>query len=178
MSELSVRLFASLREAGGGRAVEVELAAPSPMRAVLEVVFARRPALRPLVLDEQGAVQPFVNVFINGRSISDGDGLDSVVNRDDRVAIFPPVAGGDDEELVLRGVPLWILRDYLAAMGAAERAAGEFAGEGWSVTMREGATPTAGTVRLTPVHVEFQGDPKAVATARATVLKKAMRGGG
>ncbi|MDP6823819.1 MAG: MoaD family protein [Dehalococcoidia bacterium] len=175
---LQVRLFATLREPGGGRAVEVTPDGSAPMRAVLELVFARRPQLRSLVLDEYGQVQAFVNVFVNGRSIVDVDGLDTLVNPEDRVAIFPPVAGGNDDELVLRGVPLWLLREYLAAMGAAEQVAGKFAGEGWSVRMREGETPTTGTLRLTPIHVEFAGEREAVVAARETFMKKAMRGGG
>ncbi|HJO08138.1 MAG TPA: ubiquitin-like small modifier protein 1 [Chloroflexota bacterium] len=177
-SRLAVRLFATLREPGGGREVEIELGEPASARAVLERVFAERPALRPLVLDEDGEIQPYVNVFVNGRSVVDMDGLETVVNPEDRMAIFPPVAGGSNEELVLRGIPLWILREYLRKMGAEEQGLDEFAGEGWSIRMREGETPTTGTLRLTPIHVEFRGDPEAVEAARATFMKKAMRGGG
>jgi molybdopterin converting factor small subunit len=87
----SVRIPPVLREAVGG---ERELsAAGDTVEAVLDDLFGRYPALRDRVTAE-GALSPFVNVYVNGRDVRYGDGLGTAVGPDDQVILLPAMAGG------------------------------------------------------------------------------------
>ena len=50
-------------------------AAAGALRAVLDQVFARQPALRGYVLDDQGGLRQHMSVFIDGEQIADRRGL-------------------------------------------------------------------------------------------------------
>ena len=177
---LEVRLYATLRTLAGERAVKLPLEGPLTAREVIQRLVAARPALQGRVLDDQGELRPQVNVFVRGRSVRNVGGLDCTVRASDEVAIFPPVAGGAEETLELRGVPLWLLRRYLVSLGAAELTANEFVCDGWRARLEQGAKPTEGRplLRLTPVLVTLHGEPQALAQARTAILRKARRAGG
>lgn len=91
---MKVRLYGTLRYAAATRDVQVEGAAGDTVREVLHRVMAACPVLEARVLDDQGQLRPAVNVFVRGRSIRFGDGLDTVLQEGDDLALFPPVAGG------------------------------------------------------------------------------------
>ncbi len=46
------------------------------------------------VLDENGALRPFVNVFVGSTDLRELDGLDTRLNQGDVLSIIPAVAGG------------------------------------------------------------------------------------
>ncbi len=90
-----VRLYATLRQRAGGLAtVEVPWAPGDRVGSVLRELVRRQPGLAGCILDEQGALVPFVTVFLDGRDIRYLDGLDTVLDGQAEIAIFPPVAGG------------------------------------------------------------------------------------
>lgn len=89
-----VRLYAALREAAGQRDFEVELPAGAVVGELLRRLIALRPKLAGKVLDENGSVPRYVAVFVNGRDIRHLNGLETPVQPQDEIAIFPPVAGG------------------------------------------------------------------------------------
>lgn len=60
----------------------------------LAIVFASRPALRGYVLDDQGAVRRHVAVYINGRPVSDRNGLTDPVGPKDEIYVFQALSGG------------------------------------------------------------------------------------
>lgn len=64
------------------------------VRHLLDRLVELRPALAERMLDEDGNIPRFVNVFVNGRDIRHLKGLDTPVRPDDEVTIFPPLAGG------------------------------------------------------------------------------------
>jgi molybdopterin converting factor small subunit len=68
-------------------------AAGDTVEAVLDDLFGRYPALRDRVTAE-GALSPFVNVYVNGRDVRYGDGLGTAVGPDDQVILLPAMAGG------------------------------------------------------------------------------------
>ena len=87
----SVRIPPVLRETVGG---EKELAATGEtVEAVLADLFVRYPALRDRVTTD-GALSPFVNVYVNGRDVRYGDGLGTSVGETDQVILLPAMAGG------------------------------------------------------------------------------------
>jgi molybdopterin synthase sulfur carrier subunit len=64
------------------------------VREVLDAVFADNPMLRTYILDDQGRVRRHVNVFINGRFVSDRLALSDAVGPSDEVFVFQALSGG------------------------------------------------------------------------------------
>jgi molybdopterin synthase sulfur carrier subunit len=44
--------------------------------------------------DDSGQIRRFVNVFVNGQNVRDGQGLDTRLASGDEVGIIPAMAGG------------------------------------------------------------------------------------
>ena len=92
---MEVHFFATLRQITGQKTVEFELVEGSTTRDLVDVIIDRFPPIRRELLNEKGELWPHVHVFVNGRDVPYmQDGLDTVLNKDDLVNIFPPVAGG------------------------------------------------------------------------------------
>jgi molybdopterin synthase sulfur carrier subunit len=89
---ITVSVPAPLRPYCGG-ARELSLAAPS-VRAALEELERKYPALYRNVCDETGAVRRHVNLFVNTAHMRDRQGLDTVLEAGDVVTILPAVSGG------------------------------------------------------------------------------------
>jgi sulfur-carrier protein len=87
-------LYGSLRELAGEREIDVTLPDGATIRDLLGQLAELRPSLAPRLLDEDGNVTRFVNVFVNGRDIRDLSGLATPVVPADEVTILPPAAGG------------------------------------------------------------------------------------
>jgi molybdopterin synthase sulfur carrier subunit len=90
----AVRLYGSLRELAGEPEIDVPLPDGARVRDLLRRLEELRPVLAHRLLDENGNITRFANVFVNGRDIRDLDGLDTPVMPDDEVTILPPAAGG------------------------------------------------------------------------------------
>lgn len=91
---MRVKIFATLRSLVGAKEVEVDVGTGDTVRNMLEKLTAEYSALRERVLDDDGNLQSSINVFVNGRSIKFLDGLNSTIQEDDRLALFPAVGGG------------------------------------------------------------------------------------
>jgi molybdopterin synthase sulfur carrier subunit len=63
------------------------------VRECIEAVGAQFPGFREQVLDAEGHVHRFVQLFVNGDEIDRSD-LDRPVRRDDSVEILAAIAGG------------------------------------------------------------------------------------
>jgi len=90
----TVRLYASFRELAGERDIDVALPDGATIRELLGRLAELRPSLAHRLLDEDGNITRFVNVFVNGRDIRDLSGLATPVMPADEVTILPPAAGG------------------------------------------------------------------------------------
>jgi adenylyltransferase/sulfurtransferase len=89
---VEVRIPTPLRRFAGDRA-SLALRGEN-VGALLEGLFAECPALRSQLMDEQGRLRNFVNVFLNGEDVRGLAGPATPVKDGDRVAIVPAVAGG------------------------------------------------------------------------------------
>lgn len=90
-----VRLYATLGpRAGGERAVEVPWSVGDTVADVVRELLHRKPGLQGYILDPEGGLLPYVNVFLDGRDIRYLDGLDTAVGGETELSIFPPIAGG------------------------------------------------------------------------------------
>jgi molybdopterin synthase sulfur carrier subunit len=87
----TVRVPPVLRpEAGGAREVQ---AAGDNVRELLEDLNMRLPALGARVYAD-GAIRPFVNVYVDGEDVRTRDGLDTPVRDGATVILLPAMAGG------------------------------------------------------------------------------------
>ena len=85
-----VKLFGNLRKYVDGSQLQV---AGASVQTVVDALCEGNPALCEALLDE-GAVRPHFKITINGHDIALAEGLDTRVRDGDRIAIFPPIAGG------------------------------------------------------------------------------------
>jgi len=88
------KLFADLAEAAGESEPEVDVADAATVGEALDALLEAYPGLAVRVLDEDGALREHVNLLRNGRDVREAEGLDTPVDRDDELALFPPVSGG------------------------------------------------------------------------------------
>jgi molybdopterin synthase sulfur carrier subunit len=92
---LELRFHATLRQFVGGRNVDVAFQEGLTVRGLLEQLIARYPALGPQLFDEANNLHRHVHVFVNGRDAPYLDhGLDTVLQADASLDVFPPVGGG------------------------------------------------------------------------------------
>ena len=90
-----VRLYATLRPRVGGQGVlDVPWSPGDTVADVIRELVRRKPALQGHILNDEGLLLPHVNVFLNGRDIRYLKGLETRVDGDAELFIFPPVAGG------------------------------------------------------------------------------------
>jgi MoaD family protein len=76
---------------GGAKSVEIEGAS---IRGVVDALVARHPALKGQLLTEDGDLNRFVNVYVNGQDVRYLAGLDTPVAPGDEVRLLPAMAGG------------------------------------------------------------------------------------
>jgi len=92
MMPVPVRIPTPLRRFTGESA---ELSAEgTEVSSVLERLFERYPLLRPQLLNEDGTLRSFVNLYVNDEDIRFLDGLKTRLKDGDSVSIVPAIAGG------------------------------------------------------------------------------------
>jgi hypothetical protein len=64
------------------------------VREVLDCVFARNPAARSYVLDEQGALRRHVAVFVGGVAVRDRERLGDAVSPGAEIYVMQALSGG------------------------------------------------------------------------------------
>ncbi len=62
--------------------------------SVLHALDAQYPGIVAKLLDEDGNVKRFINIFLNDHEIRTLQGLDTPVGESDKVSIVPAMAGG------------------------------------------------------------------------------------
>jgi molybdopterin synthase sulfur carrier subunit len=89
---VTVKIPTQLRTAAGGQS-EVELEG-STVGEVLDALYEQHAELRDRLVDGDGALRRFVNVYVDGEDIRFADGLSTPVADGREVQILPAVAGG------------------------------------------------------------------------------------
>jgi sulfur-carrier protein len=83
-----------LRRLTGGQAkLSVE---GGTVGALIQSVNQQYPGIAAKVLDDDGNVKRFINVFVNDEEIRTLQGLETTVKESDRVSIVPAMAGGQE----------------------------------------------------------------------------------
>lgn len=91
---MRIRTYATLRDLLGVSAIDLPLAGPTDVRAVLDRLTADYPALADKLWDTAGNWSGFVTALLNGRSVEYLQGLETTVQDSDVLSLFPPVGGG------------------------------------------------------------------------------------
>jgi len=76
---------------GGKDKVEVESSTLSEMVDTLESAY---PGFKERLVDENGELRYFVNIYVNGEDVRFLQGLETITKTGDEVSIVPAVAGG------------------------------------------------------------------------------------
>lgn len=91
--------------------VEITVLVPTPLRRftdgqpkvgvtgatvaeALDDLNTRFPGIGERLLDDEGQIRRFVNVFVNGQNVRDANGAQTSLKSGDEVGIIPAMAGG------------------------------------------------------------------------------------
>ena len=92
---MQINFYADLRPLAGGKSVTVTANAPMTARQVLEAVTSTRPALAEKIWQSPGVLFDHIHVLISGRRSSFlPQGLETPLDADATLDVFPPVGGG------------------------------------------------------------------------------------
>lgn len=90
---MSTVFIPSVLRANVGGVKSLELDGDS-IRAVVDGLVAKHPSLRSQLLNDEGELNRFVNVYVNGQDVRYMAGLDTPVAPTDEVRLLPAMAGG------------------------------------------------------------------------------------
>jgi MoaD family protein len=92
---MKVNLYSTFREHAGAAHIELEPEQDATAGWAIRELLRRYPALAKLWLDSNGDLHGHVQVCINQTDIQSlPDGLDTLLQPQDTLDIFPPVTGG------------------------------------------------------------------------------------
>jgi sulfur-carrier protein len=66
----------------------------STVRVLIDQIVAEYPPVKMHLLDSNGSLRRYFNIFVNGTHIRDLDGLDTALGDDDKVILMASAAGG------------------------------------------------------------------------------------
>jgi molybdopterin converting factor small subunit len=89
---VTVRIPTILRPYNGGAAQVT--ADGGSLAEVLDALEAAHPGIRARVLDDDGAIRRFVNVYVNDDDVRFAEGLATATPEGTSISIIPAVAGG------------------------------------------------------------------------------------
>ena len=90
-----VNYYATLRQVIGCRQADIPLPPGGTLRQLIAEMIKRYPGLKNEMLDPQGNLFGHIHIFVNGRESNFlEDSLDSILEPEDILSIFPPVGGG------------------------------------------------------------------------------------
>jgi MoaD family protein len=89
---ISIRIPTPLRNLSGNKE-EVEVTGAT-LAGALDDLEKRYPGFRERILNDKGALKPYINVFHNDEDVRFADGLKTALKDGDKLAIVPAIAGG------------------------------------------------------------------------------------
>lgn len=95
MITVSVKLFLTLREIVGKKAIELNLPEHSTVLDLINFMTKKYGgAFSRCIFDEENKVREYLNFMINGKNVMYLNGFETTLNNGDSIVIIPPVAGG------------------------------------------------------------------------------------
>ena len=92
---VSVRVPTILRTYTGGAAeVTVEPGDGATLKTVIDALEADHAGIRARILDDEGKLRRFVNIYVGDEDVRFADGLATAIPAGSSVSVIPAVAGG------------------------------------------------------------------------------------
>lgn len=92
---MQVNLFSTFRENAGTKNFNLDIAPNTTVMEAVSKIIRCYPGLRRLWLDENGLLRVHVVICVNQTDVMAlPDGMETRLNPDDILDIFPPIAGG------------------------------------------------------------------------------------
>ena len=92
---MQVNFFATFRTITGKKTVYFDLAENTTASQLLQVIIDTFPGLSKYLLAEDGQMSSHVHLLINGQDVQlSPEALQTPLKSQDKIDIFPPVAGG------------------------------------------------------------------------------------
>jgi sulfur-carrier protein len=91
---ITIRAYAALREVIGSRETAFAVPPGETVGGLLENLCGAYSGLRQHLFDAAGRTKPHIIILKNGRNIASLQQLDTPIDDNDVIALFPPVAGG------------------------------------------------------------------------------------
>ena len=191
--KLELRFFATFRAAVGQKTIYREYPDGSTVGDILRALEEEFEGLAGELV-EDGEIRDQLSVLKNGREVLHMEGIETAMEDDDRLSVFPPVAGGGAAdgtgeeaeagekriERSWRGISERLALEYLEGLDAERVGEHTVEAEDWrartsaeKVAIYEGAT-----LELTEVTVVFDGNPETLDALVERFAQKAMRAGG
>jgi hypothetical protein len=79
---------------------------------------------------------------------------------------------------LIYGIPLWLMKKYLADLGATETEENVLVGDGWAATVERSEPFKIGSLVVGRIQVELVGEPEVLDDLVEKLHWKTMRGGG
>ncbi len=89
---IEVRIPTILRTYTGG--AKVVAGEGHTLAALVDDLEGRHPGLRGRLIEDDGSLRRFVNVYVNDEDVRFAGGLDAALSDGDEVTVLPAVAGG------------------------------------------------------------------------------------
>lgn len=90
---VTVKVFAMLRN-HMDKETTVDMPDRATVSQLLDLLVSRHQGLSGELFISPGVFKPYVNILRNGRNVAFINGMETVLEDGDVIAIFPPVAGG------------------------------------------------------------------------------------
>ena len=92
---VTVKFFTTLREIAGKKEEKIELSHAATVDALLRVLSQKYgKEFNDYIYDNLGNVRGYLQILVNGKSITTLQGLKTKLKEGDQIAILPPVGGG------------------------------------------------------------------------------------
>ena len=91
MKTVNLKLPAPLKKYISATQVEFD---GHSIHELFQLLDERYGSVKERLLDDDGAIRPYINIFVGKENIRDGQGLNTKVNNNDQVSILLSFAGG------------------------------------------------------------------------------------
>jgi molybdopterin converting factor small subunit len=91
---MKVRIPASLSQRGTSGMVDLDIPPAATLRVVLAEIEKQIPGATARIVDGDGRMRGYVNLYVNGDDVRHGAGMDTAVAESDEVLILPAISGG------------------------------------------------------------------------------------
>lgn len=89
-----VKLPATLSKQGRSGTLSLDVPAAATLRLVIAEIEHQLPGATAKIIDSDGKLYRYVNLYVNGDDVRHGAGMDTPVTENDEVLILPAISGG------------------------------------------------------------------------------------